>query len=192
MFGVNWCVLVQYICVCNCTYREGGDVVTRKVQYSCFGEKSLLDKWKNETSLIHFHQDFNTETFTQSRTASCLHFIWSRMFTQLTSSLTGTSVRLHRLRSISFPLILSFRFNTLLFLLILESLRETHRGVKVKYKRSHEWILLNFNSRCCGYFGAADTRRSLLNVNVWPDPLTCDRRVSTSDERRDDDQCPDF
>lgn len=38
---------------------------------------------------------------------------------QLTSSLTGTSVRLHRLRSTSFPLILSLRFNTLLFLLIL-------------------------------------------------------------------------
>lgn len=38
-----------------------------------------------------------------------------------TSSLTGTSVRSHRLRSASFPLILSFRFNTLLFLLILDS-----------------------------------------------------------------------
>lgn len=38
--------------------------------------------------------------------------------TQLTSSLTGTSVRLHRLRSTSLPLILSFRFDTLLFLLI--------------------------------------------------------------------------
>lgn len=33
--------------------------------------------WINERIIIiiHFHQDFNTETFTQSRTASCLHFI---------------------------------------------------------------------------------------------------------------------
>lgn len=39
---------------------------------------------------------------------------------RLTSSLTGTSERLDRLKSISFPLSLSFRFNALLVLLILK------------------------------------------------------------------------